>query len=500
MSVASPVYPDTPTPTQDGEVLLWPEPAELPGLTFENQRKLSTAKIKVQRIPLAEVRQAQREWIGQKEPQRSLIVSAHQIELYHPGVWVKDVLINALAAKMGGLAYHFAVDTDAPKHLQLRWPGGAMPITDDPRLTTVAFAAALDAPTPAHLARLTSELDAAAKQWPFVPLIGDFLASIRRLWLEQKSLTWVLTNAVHELDWSLGLRHHSMLASPIWNSPGFLLFAHHLLAHADRFATVYNAVLGWYRYEKMIRAQGRPWPDLRQEAEIIESPFWADSLATGQRERAFVVKGEQFWVLKIGEHLFEVDPYLDGWEASQKLGRFLADHQLRLSPRALPLTMFLRLFLADNFIHGTGGGRYDQITDHVIQTFFGIDPPSYAVTTATLLFPTAAGQDRVNIPAMELQGRRLRHLWADPRKRSMAREIDQLPRRSPKRAQLFYQMHELLDAQLREPSYRQWENRLAELKSTGQAQRDIFDRELFFALQPADRLKMLIEEYDARLS
>jgi hypothetical protein len=44
-------------------------------------------------------------------------------------VWVKDALINSIATKLNGAAYHVAVDTDAPKHLHLRWPGESIPIT-----------------------------------------------------------------------------------------------------------------------------------------------------------------------------------------------------------------------------------------------------------------------------------------------------------------------------------------------------------------------------------
>src|SRR5205814_1365274 len=50
------------------------------------------------------------------------LATGHQIELYHPGVWAKDAFINALATKLNAVAYHFAIDTDAPKHLTLRWP------------------------------------------------------------------------------------------------------------------------------------------------------------------------------------------------------------------------------------------------------------------------------------------------------------------------------------------------------------------------------------------
>ena len=45
---------------------------------------------------------------------------------------MKNALIDAVATKLVGQALHFAVDTDAPKHLALRWPdwriaGGATP-------------------------------------------------------------------------------------------------------------------------------------------------------------------------------------------------------------------------------------------------------------------------------------------------------------------------------------------------------------------------------------
>src|SRR5438105_2877858 len=82
------------------------------------------------------------------------LAPGHQTELSHPGVWVKNALIDAAARKLGGQAYHVAVDTDAPKHLSLRWPGSSMPITDDPALTSAAWSGLVDAPSPAHLDQL----------------------------------------------------------------------------------------------------------------------------------------------------------------------------------------------------------------------------------------------------------------------------------------------------------------------------------------------------------
>ena len=55
-----------------------------------------------------------------------------------------------------------------------------------------------------------------------------------------------------------------------------------------------------------------------------------------------------------------------------------------LMPRAITLTIFARLFLCDLFIHGTGGGNYDRATDMIIGEYFGVEPPSYCVTSATV--------------------------------------------------------------------------------------------------------------------
>src|SRR4029450_3486788 len=136
--------------------------------------------------------------------------------------------------------------------------------------------------------------------WDFAPLVPEFLAAMRRLGLDSTCLTSVLTNAVHQPEWRLGLRHHSLLVSPIWSSPGYLLFVHHLLARADAFAAEYNAALGAYRRENGTHSSGRPWPDLMRREFFCEAPFWLDSFATGERLRGGVSQGGGKWVRRVG--------------------------------------------------------------------------------------------------------------------------------------------------------------------------------------------------------
>jgi len=62
----------------------------------------------------------------------------------------------------------------------------------------------------------------------------------------------------------------------------------------------------------------------------------------------------------------------------------LAGRGWLIAPRAITLTMFLRLFMAELFIHGAGGARYDLPGDELCQGFFGLRPPAHLTATATL--------------------------------------------------------------------------------------------------------------------
>ncbi|HEV8605978.1 MAG TPA: hypothetical protein VGQ99_11455 [Tepidisphaeraceae bacterium] len=485
-------------PSEDGEILIWPGPGEIQKNTLENQRLLGNAHgVRLGGIPLPEIRRWLRKWID-APVDRPLIGAGHQVELSHPGVWAKNILIDELVKRVGGAAYQFSVDTDAPKHLVLRWPGGGRPITDDPKAATAEWAGLLDAPTPGHLQLIETELEKAAESWGFRPHALDFLHTLKRLTMEIPRLAPLLISALHEVDWGLGLRHSALAVAPLWESEGYLLCAHHLAARAGEFAADYNGVLHEYRREKGIHSPGRPWPDLVVSGDQCELPFWLDCLESGHRLRASVKLREGGAVLDCPkDEGFVFKREANGWEAAESLKKFLLAHRLRLSPRALALTMFLRLIVCDQFVHGIGGALYDEITDRVIRKRLGIDAPAFCVTTATLLFPAAVGQKRVELKPLLAAGRRMRHGALDGEKMTLVKQIEALPRRSPERSRVFYEMHTRLANEQRRPEFQAWEQKLEEARKRVVEEKDLFDRELFFAIQPEARLRELIQRYRA---
>ncbi len=488
-------YADWKAPTEDGQTLIWPKPADLLAQSHANHAALSAAHgVLIQNAPLAALRRQQRRWIGHTDDDALLFATGHQTELIHPGVWIKDALIHTAAEATGGAAYHFAVDTDSPKHLQFKWPGSSSPLTDDTTMNTAEWSGLLGSPSPQHLTQLAANFSAASEPWPFTPLAGEFLASMRRLSLESQSLDVAMVNAMHELDWKLGLRHHAMVVSPIFQSEPYLTLVYHVLARSRLFAADYNSSLWEYRKAEGITNPGRPMPDLRISAESCEVPFWLDDLSTGHRTRAEVGCEPDGCTMRTptGER-FVFDSREPADKAAAELLRWLRKHNLRLAPRALMLTTFLRLMIADQFVHGIGGGRYDQVTDRLIQRHFKLAAPKFSVTTATLFFPTAIHESRVCLPCLLQDGHRLKHGILGSKKLEMVEAIAAAPRGSLERSQQFQAMQRELNAMSGSPAIQAWQEQFRQAEKQKLLQHQLFDRELFYAIQPADRLAKLLD-------
>jgi hypothetical protein len=498
MTVTAARYANWKAPAQDGQLLVWPTAVDLLRQTTDNARRLTSEQARVQGIPVSELRRDIRTWLGHIDDQRPLIATGHQTELYHPGVWAKVAAINVIAERCGGSAFHFAVDTDQPKHLNIRWPGTTLPVTDDPAIASADWSGLLALPTPEHLQHISQAYQAAAARWNFKPLLAPVLDSLRRSCLEELSLSAAITSAQHELDWSLGLKHHAMLISPMLFSNTYLIFVHHVLSHAHEFAADYNTALADYRQEAGISSLMRPMPDLQVTADSIEVPFWLDDLASGTRKRAQVQVCNDGLYLSVPGQAIKLNPQTDGHAAAQSLKNWLQSNQLRLSPRALTLTTFLRLLVVDQFIHGIGGGRYDQVTDRVLLSHFKIEPPRFAVATGTLFFPGAVGQPRVCMPCLMQEGHRLKHSLLGAKKQSIIARIDALPRRSVERSLAFHNMHGALTAAATDhPALKEFSSRFDSSVAQLRDEQVLFDRELFYAMQTQQRLSSLIEQLDA---
>ena len=343
-------------PQAHGEVLADPSPeaaANLVGPNREIRRKLlpedlfTSARQNVLDAAVSYLREN-----GEPVPPLNdgpLIVTGHQPELFHPGVWAKNFAANGLARRVNGLSLNLIADSDTLKDRTIRVPvfGG-----DAARVELVEFdSPQRDAPFETerightwaftHFAAIVGDL---AKPWPFRPILPDW----RSLALADHSLPigeyFSRVRRIQERAW--GCHNLELPVSRLCRTDAWAEFVAAVERRLPEFTRVYNAAIVEYRRANRVRSVNHPAPLL----EPGERPFWRMT-ATG-RDR----------------------PY-DAFPASE------------LRPRALTLTLFARLFFADLWIHGIGGGKYDEVTDAIIRGFFRCEPPVYQVLTLTAHLP-----------------------------------------------------------------------------------------------------------------
>ena len=342
-----------------------------------------------------------------------ILLSGHQPELFHPGVWFKNFLQSHLAAASGSVAINFLVDNDLCRNTAIRVP------TRSVDGSILASSVAFDAPRDSIPWELRLLGDAECwRQFPTVvrktllsELDSPLLSDLWRYALESVSRTgrigYAIAEARHRLEGEIGLQTLEVPLSQLVSTRAFARFSVQLLSELPHLQTVYNAQREHYRALHHIRSQAHPVPALEQQHGWLEAPWWVYRPEAPKRQR--------LWVKLVDNSLMLSDRA--GWQAVIE-GRLECDQAAAqwldilsdgvcLRPRALLTTMYLRLIVGDAFIHGIGGGKYDQLTDTIIHEFFGVAPPDVIVASATLRLPAVAIESAT---AMSSQHHRER-LW-----------------------------------------------------------------------------------------
>ncbi|MCE9528903.1 MAG: hypothetical protein K8R36_22890 [Planctomycetales bacterium] len=200
-----------------------------------------------------------------------------------------------------------------------------------------------------------------------------------------------LAEVRHRYEGLAGLKTLELPLSLVSRLEGFRNFALHLCGRSAEFLLAYNAAVHEYRAVNKIKSNAHPVPDLEQDGEWSEAPFWIWTAEDPRRRRLFVRRTNQS--LELTDRNKTVVKFK--W-ASHTDAEILAScdwynreptTNWRIRPRALITTMYARLVLSDLFIHGIGGAKYDEVTDAIIRRFFGIEPPGYVTATATIRLP-----------------------------------------------------------------------------------------------------------------
>jgi hypothetical protein len=399
-------------PAESGQKLVSPSWSELPAVVAANRgwRAASDVQIAGQPLPKfaaqarAELLTRATEYIASyadgadaSPPQAGeapLIFTGHQPELVHPGVWLKNFAAAQLARGLGGIALNLIIDADACRSTSVRVPGGTV---EQPYFTAVEFDRssqlvpweerrivdrALWKSFPERVRQATAQLlpqrflDA---WWPSAVGRAESTGRIGAALAQARHLT--------ELEW--GPKSLELPQSQMCQTPQFRRFACSLLAELPRFADAYNGALDDYRRAHHIRNHAQPVSNLLTRRSWVQAPFWVWTSANPQRRAVYVRREQRGVTLTDRETLERRLPLDDDAQFAQAvatLGAWEAEG-VKLRSRALVTTMFARIALADLFIHGIGGAKYDEATDGIIRRFFGVIPPKFAAISGTLRLP-----------------------------------------------------------------------------------------------------------------
>ena len=402
------------TPRDDGGKLVAPPVGACAELIDGNQQRLAACDYDVHGQTLAELAAAARRelldeaWIytrgycdagaspasGAPGSIPALVLAGHQPELFHPGVWLKNFTLDRVARGHGAVAINLLVDSDTMKASSLRVPTGTVA---RPRVEAVLF----DQPATAMPFEERRIIDrglfesfaerAAQKIEGLVPsqLVSDFWPDVVRRSRDTDRLGECLAQARHIWEQTWGTATLEIPQSRVCSLPAFQRFAAHLLAHLPRLWDIYNAALFEYRRANHVRSHAHPVPELAAEGEWLEAPFWIWRADDPVRRPLFVASRRDRIVLtdRAGwENSLDLSADAAPDRAMEQL-QALARGGVRLRTRALITTMLARVLLGDLFLHGIGGAKYDQMTDVLVERFFGLQPPDYMVVSGTLRLP-----------------------------------------------------------------------------------------------------------------
>jgi hypothetical protein len=357
---------------------------------------------------------------------RPILATGHQALLWHPGIFAKYLLVDAMTRDGRYAAANLVVDQHAGGYADLLLPirrhDGALAerlvqLTTSPKDVPMAMHEPFTPPKPPR------QLSAAL---PSITTGVERICTAIYNHRDAPNAALQMADALWDLMARWVMPMPNITATDLMDTT----FARHMLkAMADdpwTCAELYNDAV------RACPAAGIGPLMIRDD--YVELPLWRIR-PDGRRMHAY-------------DNDVEAAVSAPGADATHAAG------VLRLMPRALFMTALVRLVMCDVFVHGTGGATYDAAMEHWIRNWLGVDPAPIAIATATLRLPLPEGE--WTIDDVDARRRDVRRVWHNPerapgdetlgpRKRARLDRLATLPRNSSSRRQAFFDMHRELD-------------------------------------------------------
>jgi hypothetical protein len=318
---------------------------------------------------------------------RPVIMVGHQPVFFHPGLWAKSLTASVLASEVGGVAcqkltdtalgleyLHYLPEVEEAGQARRR-PLEFFQSKEGQEAFKVSAYAFLGVPEKAALEKILEEgkLNAPLEVRDHLKFYEDRLYAGLR---ECKSWDEYHIYTLKILDELSGTQRLYFEGAKFWSSEPFQEFVAHWLLNLPALTDAYNQSLNEYRLQHQIKHELTPLPNLKFEDWWFELPFWG---LNKYHQR------HSLWAKLDGDRMILRMKGNDGnYSVSTKdFVRELKALPITFWPKALPQTLFCRLYLCDYFIHGVGGGLYERVNNIFLEKVFKMKPPDYGVVTAT---------------------------------------------------------------------------------------------------------------------
>lgn len=366
------------------------------------------------------------------ETDRPLIATGHQTLLWHPGILVKYMVVEAMAGSLGWATANLVVDQHAGDFGDFLIPVRRRDGSLSTRRIVLTDAPA-DIPMALHPSFIAAEPRGIR---PAIDSVGQgverVVAAVNRH-TDQPNAALQMAHALADLMQPRIRRMTNVTASALVETALSRALMQHMADDPQRCAEAYNDAV-----RSVPEAGVGP---LMIRDDYVELPLWRIR-DDGRRMHAYDNDVQRFL-----ESPCEGPPLL---------------------PRALYMTALLRLGMCDLFVHGTGGGVYDRAMEVWIRNWLGVETAGKVVASATVHLPLlddvdpesdprelAREADRRAVdahrvwhnpePANDQEGRGEATTSTGPVKAELLRHIDALPTNSLERRRAFYAMHEQLE-------------------------------------------------------
>ena len=324
-----------------------------------------------------------------------IIMTGHQPVVFHPGLCFKYRVTESFAKERGLIAVAVIIDTDEGDAGEFQYP---VPATNREAATQ---------PWPvANTARATfgngSGLYRSGRMRPHDELqqmASEVVASLDACGAHSAATTFRAAAAdfakltpgsmadasvILRRAAGIGRRMLEVTLSDICSLPDVQKLWTGILTAPLKFAVAYNQALDQFREQEQIRNAANPFPNLQVHGGSCELPFWIVNRATSSRHIA--------------------------WSTAERIAPNLSADEL-LVPRGALISATLRMLFSDLFVHGLGGGNYDRFTSQLIRSWWNVEPPPFAVASASQwLFAT----ERDRLSSLLAIQQRLRDLQFNP--------------------------------------------------------------------------------------